>query len=349
MASITESEMLDELRQGICLAPLKIRPSESNTAREAEIDIGLTVDYRGEAFEFAAELKARNTPSMFAAAMRQAEKIGARAGCLSMLVLPYLNDRQLQELEQMGLSGVDLSGNGVVCVPDRLTVYRTGQPNRYPDSQPTKYAYRGTTSLVARAFLCRSRFVSYADIQDELKSRGKSVATSTVSKSIKRMESDLIVQRDGEAIRLLQPAELLEKLSANYPAPKVTKIVKLALKRELSELLRQRSTKEPVVLSGTSSVAAYAVMGTDEWPIVYTTDVRRLVEDWNGDAEPTARFVDVELRQTKDPTVYFDTRFIDSVPYASPTQVYIELSAGDKRQQEVAEQVQRLILQELAP
>ena len=43
----------------------------------------------------------------------------------------------------------------------------------------------------------------------------------------------------------------------------------------------------------------------------------------------------------------FDTRYIDSVPYAPSTQVYIELSAGDKRQQEVAEQVQKLILQEL--
>lgn len=347
MASINENEMLEKLLKGIELPPLELRPIQSNVARELQIDALLTADYRGEIFEFAAELKTRNTPSVFENAIRQAEEIATRTSYLPMLILPYLNDKQLQQLEQQGLSGIDLSGNGVICVPNRLTIYRTGKPNKYPDSQPTKYAYRGTTSLVARAFLCRGRFVSYAEIQDELKRRGKNVATSTVSKAIQRMESDLIVQRDGEAIRLLQPDKLLEKLSASYTAPKVTEIIKLSLKGELKELFRDLPTDEKSVLSGTSSVKAYAVMGTDEWPIIYTTNANQLAATWKGKAEPTTRFVDIELRQTKDPTVYFDMRYIDSVPYAPPTQVYIELSAGDKRQQEVAEQVQKLILQEL--
>lgn len=347
MASITVNEMLEELEKGIALPPLGLRCIESNVARELQIDVVLAVDYRGEIFEFAAELKTRNTPRVFENAIRQAEEIATHSSYLPMLILPYLNDQQLQRLEQQGLSGIDLSGNGVICVPDCLTIYRTGKPNKYPDSQPTKYAYRGTTSLVARAFLCRPRFVSYAEIQDELTTRGKSVATSTVSKAIRRMESDLIVQRDGEAIRLLQPDKLLEKLSASYTAPKVTEITTLSLKGELKELLRDLPADVKSVFSGTSSVKAYAVMGTDEWPIIYTTNANQLAATWKGKAEPTARFIDVELRQTKDPTVYFDTRFIDSVPYAPPTQVYLELSAGDKRQQEVAEQVQKLILQEL--
>ncbi len=347
MASINENEMLEELAKGIDLPPLQLRSIESSEAQELRADVVLAADYRGEIFEFAAELKTRNTPSVFANAIRQVEEIGARSNYLPMLILPYLNDKQLQQLEKQRLSGIDLSGNGVICVPNRLTIYRTGKPNKYPDSQPTKYAYRGTTSLVARVFLCRRRFVSYAEIQEELKRRGQTVATSTVSKAIQRMESDLIVQRDGEAIRLLQPDKLLEKLSTSYTAPKVTEIIKLSLKRELKELFRDFPMNEKSVLSGSSSVKAYAVMGTDEWPIVYTTNANQLADTWKDKAEPTARFVDVELRQTKDPTVYFDTRYIDAVPYAPPTQVYLELSAGDKRQQEVAEQVQTLILQEL--
>ena len=88
MASINENEMLEELGKGIPLPPLELRPIESNVARELQIDVVLTADYRGEIFEFAAELKTRNTPSVFENAIRQAEKIATRSSYLPMLILP---------------------------------------------------------------------------------------------------------------------------------------------------------------------------------------------------------------------------------------------------------------------
>ena len=77
-----------------------------------------------------------------------------------MLIVPYLREKQLEQLAEEQPSGIDLSGNGIVCIPGKLLVFRTGKPNKYPDSAPTKYAYRGTTSLVARTFLCRPSFGS---------------------------------------------------------------------------------------------------------------------------------------------------------------------------------------------
>ncbi len=46
-------------------------------------------------------------------------------------------------------------------------------------------------------------------------------------------------------------------------------------------------------------------------------------------------------------TVYFDLRSKQDLPYASPIQVFLECSAGDKLEQETANQVRDLILREL--
>jgi len=49
-----------------------------------------------------------------------------------MIVTPYLSPERLNELEERGISGVDLSGNGIVVIPGEMFVRRTGEPNRFP-------------------------------------------------------------------------------------------------------------------------------------------------------------------------------------------------------------------------
>jgi hypothetical protein len=61
-------------------------------------------------------------------------------------------------------------------------------------------------------------------------------------------------------------------------------------------------------------------------------------------ASQTDRFPNLELLETEDETVYFDARQKGDVWWASPVQVYLELMAGDKRDQETAEQVKSCIL-----
>jgi hypothetical protein len=61
----------------------------------------------------------------------------------------------------------------------------------------------------------------------------------------------------------------------------------------------------------------------------------------------TDRFPNLELIETEDETVYFDARQEEDFWWASPVQVYLELMAGDKRDQETAEQVKSYILKNL--
>ena len=55
-------------------------------------------------------------------------------------------------LEETGVSGLDLCGNGIVIVKGELLVVRSGLPNRFPRSEPIRNVYRGDSSLVGRAF-----------------------------------------------------------------------------------------------------------------------------------------------------------------------------------------------------
>ena len=59
------------------------------------------------------------------------------------------------------------------------------------------------------------------------------------------------------------------------------------------------------------------------------------------------RFPNLELIETADETVYFDGRQEGNFCWSSPVQVYLELMAGDKRDQETAEQVKSYIIKNL--
>ena len=344
---ISEAEILEQLQGGIDFPPLSIRlKTVLPTEPDSRIDTVLEIVSGDDRYEFAAELRARNTPRAFEDALFRLQRPFGEE-YYPMLVAPYLREKQLEHLAEQKLSGIDLSGNGVVCVPGKLLVFRTGKPNKYPDSAPTKYAYRGATSLVGRTFLCRRTFETLADIEEEVLRRGGSVAVSTISKALKRMESDAIVDREYNQIRLRQPEKLLEQLAESYREPKVTRTFTCSTKQPLDQLLSTAGEKTKVVLTGQSSVDAYAVMGRDEWPVLYTRRIAPLLEKWGTNVEETSRFVDLELRQTDDSTVYFDSRMEQDLPYASPVQTFLELSAGEKREREVAAQIKDFILRNL--
>ena len=190
--------------------------------------------------------------------------------------------------------------------------------------------------MIARAFLCRKAFDSLADIQQEIQARGGSVAISTISKALKRLEADIIVNRSGDSMQLRQPEKLLDELSASFREPKVPQTFTCSTQQDTAELVAAAGAEDQLVLTGKSSLDAYAVMGRDEWPVFYTRSIDRLIDAWGNKVEETSRFIDLELRQTDDPTVCFDVRMKEEVPYASPVQVYLEYCAGDKREREAA-------------
>ena len=355
----TQKEMIEQLRSGkVSLPPLSFRllKDEPETPKGLGFDVLVEASWRGSTAKFAVECKSLSTPKAFKGGLNLLKTWSLPKGCWPILFLPFLSEQQLQELEQEQISGIDLCGNGVVVVPGKFAIFRSGEKNRFSSSAPIKNIYRKNSSMVARVFLSCPGYKTVQEICTEINRRNVLVerwnkspmSLSTVSKSLKTLEEDLIIDRKG-IIRLLQPDKLLEKLSQNYAPPNIKERIRLKVQAEgetLRQLLRRQSQELdlPIVAAGTSSVGQYAVMQRGDLLSVYCPRLEMLMERLSG--SQTDRFPNIELIETDDETVYFDARENEEL-WASPVQVYLELMAGDKRDMEAAEQVRSLILKDV--
>lgn len=334
---------------------IELRPKgQREMPGRAVADFFVSVAWGTERCEFAAEAKLRNTPRVLDEALRQARRWAAESGRLPMVVVPFLGEKRIERLEEEGVSGLDLCGNGLIVVPGRILLRRTGQPNQYPESRPARFAYRGATSLVPRVFLRRAEYSSVGQVRDEIEAAGGAVALSTVSKALARMADDLIVDRSDGRIALIQPDKLLEVLVENFAAPKPERTVQLKTPLRLEDFFRRSEAagsgpKLRIVLSGASTQDRYAAGLRADVPVVYVDDLnelkRRIGDAW----QPADRFANLTVIETRDPTPFFDARREeDGASFASPVQAYLELAAGgDKRDSEMAQQVRARILRDL--
>lgn len=351
-----QKEILDQLKRGkVSLPPLSFRflKSQPNVAGSL-FDALIEVSWDKTQVKFAVECKSLSTPKAFQEGLNTLKLSTWPKDFRPMLLMPFLSNQQMEVLEREGISGIDLCGNGIVIVPGIFSVFRSGQKNCFPSSALIKNIYRKNSSMVARVFFTRPCYGSVKDIWSEVNRRNILVAywnkdpmgLSTVSKSLKGLEDDLIIERKDD-ICLMQPDKLLEKLSENYGPPKIKSRVQLKIsgKGETVREILQRLSKTlglPLVASGLSSIEKYAVMQRGEVLSVYCPSLERLLEKLPGN--PSDRFPDLELIETDDETVYFDAREQDGFWWVSPVQVYLELMTGDKRDRETAEQIKSFLI-----
>jgi hypothetical protein len=378
--SITEADLLAFLEEGqVQFPPLQVAAvqTKATVAAEIRLDALLTLRWRDRTYRFGVEMRRLWTPKAVAEAVDTVRRNVAPTGLYPLVLVPYLGEERLLALEAQGVSGIDLCGNGVVVVPEELLVLRTGFPNRFRWEGTIKNVYRKNSSIVARAFLLVPRSSSVKEALTEIRKRGGEVTLATVSKVCKSLEADLVIEGGrGQApwarppsplaenlklytvkpspflrwLRLLQPEKLLDLLADNYTSPEVSRTFrgKWGLQPErLRERLARWAEESGarVVLTGASSVEAYAVMAREPMQSFYCSDIDGALGSLGNDIRETDRFANVTLLQTRDDFVYFDRR---PCLVASPIQSYLELLAGDKRERETADQVRRVILAPLA-
>lgn len=325
------------------------------------MDFHVGLAWKGERFEFAAEAKSGNTPRILEEALRQAQREARETGLLPMVIVPFLGEKRLERLLEEGVSGLDLCGNGIVIVPGRMLLRRSGEPNRYPESRPARFAYRGATSLVPRVFLRRTEYGSVGQIKEEIEAAGASVALSTVSKALARMAEDLIIDRSAKRISLLQPDKLIDQLAESFVAPRAERIERAKVSAPMAELFRLAGDPVPtgeravrvggtrLVVSGLSSQYRYAAGLRADAPTLFCNDLSEFRRRAAGVWRPTDRFADMTVIETPDQTPFFDAqRDKDGVIYASPVQSYLELVSGnEKRDREMAVSVRDRILRDI--
>src|SRR5690606_15573395 len=148
--------------------------------------------------------------------------------------------------------------------------------------------------------------------------RGK-ITLPTVSKVCKSLEDDLVIERNRKtatpvrSLRLLQAEKLLDLLRDNYAPPKITLTVTGKFSGPTESLINrllewEKEYDRKVVLTGTSSVEAYAVMAREPVKSFYCSDVMLLKKALGTDFTETERFPNVKFLETSDNFLYFDQR-----------------------------------------
>ena len=310
--------------------------------------------------QFAVFYRRTTTPLRIAVAMGWAEAMTTayKTDLLPLLLVPYLSEELLLELEGKQVSGLDLCGNGILIAPGRFTLFRTGYPNRFTSSRPLKNAYRGASSLVARTFLLQPNYPDVKELQQEIARRGGTVSPATVSKVLQELEEDQILRRTRQVDRpqarvltLLQADKLLRRLEDNYAPPRIrnTFLGKVNLDpRALQDTLTAAAKRSGVrlIATGIGSASRYAGIAMENTLSLYTDGLESLLQALP--AVPTTRFPNLSIQETEDPTVFFDPRPDENgFPWASPITAVLEMSQGEQRLAQSAEQVRERVFRAL--
>lgn len=377
-SDLTERAVMAELtHRGFAPFALTVKGVEQPTPgqRRYRPDAEVELEWRGERRRFTVEFKVSATPRQVEMALMQLREYMRAYEMRSdqdaqqtspkrfpMLVVPYLSPTILDRLACEGVSGIDLSGNGVVTIPGEWFVMRTGNENRYPSSAPIKNIYRGRSSLVCRALLIRAEYPSVSAIVDALRNDtggDTGVTQATVSKVLKTLQEELLITRSDEgrtsSIRLTQPVELLDRLVRNYRPPRATSILRGVPERANSGDAGEEFDRTPIAIIGAAAarvgvryaidlVASYAPFpGSEEVPI-YVESLAPIMDA--GAIREDDRFATVRLIETSDPTAYFDTRIIGGTTRVAPIQLYLELANGTKRERDISDTIRARILSE---
>ncbi len=355
----TEKNLL-KLVRSINFPPLEINFGEEIQpfdSKDNRADFIAEINWKDKSYKFIVEVKRQATPKIIEEIISRKQSVAYLDYLYDvpptkqdekyyyLLIAPYLNEEKLESLASAEISGIDLSGNGLVIVPDELFVYRFGEKNKFPSNAPIKNVYRGTSSIIPRVFFAQPEFQSVTEVLEEITTRSGKTTIATVSKVLKTLEEELLISRK-EGVRLMDGRSLLKNLRENFQRPTIEKKI-IGKTEDLDNTLIQLSenSAENKILYAIDKPRRYAVMGSDSSATkVYTENISSSLLESN--FSETSRFPNLEIIQTSDPTVYFDRRYemASAAYYTSPLQVYLELANGGKREKETAEQIEEGLL-----
>ncbi len=355
---LTEKEIIRSLKNmGDQYAPLVINRLTEQVSLSAGCRFDAVIEFsiqNGPSFEAMAEITPVSTPQMILAGARlltvciAIEKV---PNMVPLVIAPYIGAKQAKILADMGISWIDLSGNMAIRVSNRIYIERTGKPNRFPDTAPIKKIFQGTSSLVSRALLLKpDGFESVNRVQDFIIDRNPKVGLSTVSKVLKSLEEELLINRSKSLISVANPEKLLERLAEGY---------KNSMERKRRNTYRFAIGNIQQLSAGVIGVCKdYLACGfyaaqikglavTDKITI-FVKDIeqfQKTAEDKLVSIIADAEFGNVIVTETNDPGVWFnpDWRPIDSV--VDDIELYLEMMVDTPRGPKIAEQLKPRILQ----
>ena len=355
---LTGKEIIQSLKNmGDRYAPLVINRLTEQVRLPAGCRFDAVIEFsiqNGPSFEAVAEITSVSTPQMILASARllavciAIEKV---QNMVPLVIAPYIGAKQAKILADMGISWIDLSGNVCVRVSNQIYIERSGKPNRFPDTAPIKKIFQGTSSLVSRALLLKpDGFESVNDICNFITDRNPKVTLSTVSKVLKSLEGELLINRSRSLISVPDPEKLLEKLAEGYRNS--TERKRRNTYRFAIGNIQQLSAGVVGVCKDYLACGLYAAQikglaATDTITIIVKDieQFRKKADEKLVSITADAEFGNVIITETSDPGVWFNPGWqeIDSV--VDDIELYLEMMVDTPRGPKIAEQLKRRILQ----
>lgn len=353
---VSKQEMLRILCEGIELGPLRFELEPGNEPRPDGV-LRACSDERGLERRFVFECQTEWTRRGLEQIVDRLRSVSKP--CLPLVIFPYLSGEQLAELRALRISGLDLSGNGLILDPPRLFVLCTGAEKQFKASSARSSIYqsRNVATLIPRVFLAEPFFPTVKAVHKACQSRmmvphdqKSPLVLSTVSKALARLEDDLVLTRKGRELRLCDPDRLLSSLTRSFELPIPHEKSRFLGRTSLTDLaiwsrLNQLRPVVPTVVTGRGSAGRYTGLAGPERLQLYVRDIGAVVREL--EARPTQAFPNLELIETQEEAPYFDAREHAGVLWSSPVQTYLELQRGDPRERGVSPRLHAHILEDI--
>lgn len=307
-----------------------------------------------EYFLFLVEVKSLSTPQMVHQAILQIKKYVTERNdpdVFPMILVPFLSEKMLEELETAEVSGIDLCGNGIIIIPNRLLIYRTGNKNLHPESRPVSNPFKGKSAIVGRSFLTESiifgstGFDTLGILREDIQNQGVKISLAQVSKAVSALQQERILGSRGRSIYLLDPDKLMEQLLASWK-PEIKKRVYLRLPDSVSSLKRLNKVSDlDWAVTGGSSIKHYTNFAQGGALQVAVSSLKKALDQLDGKVEDIPNFADIELIESSEPSYYHANQKDDEgVRWANRLQTWLELSKGDARQRDAALEIRNQII-----
>jgi len=356
---LTEEQVIQSLKSmGERYAPLMINSIAEQVSLPEGYQVDAVIEFsiqNGPSFKAVVEIAPVSTPQNILRSARQLADYFVKAkktNMVPLVIAPYISAKQAKILAEKGISWIDLSGNMSVRVSNRVYIERTGKPNRFPDTAPIKKIFQGTSSLVSRAMLLQpDGFESLTKITDFITQRsGKTIMLSTVSKVLKKLEDELLINRSKSLIMAANPEKLLERLAEGYKNS--TERKRRNTYKFVIEGIEQLSDGMTALSKDYIACGFYAAqikgMAVTDQKAIFVKDIelfRRKAEIKLVSVIPDAEYGNFIITETNDPGVWFnaDWRITDSV--VDDIELYLEMMVDTPRGPKIAEQLKQRILQ----
>lgn len=268
------------------------------------------------------------------------------ARVVPLLVVPFMGPTGRTLCDEEKCSWLDLSGNANIRAPG-LHIRIEGKPNRFKRRGRPASAFSPMASRVTRHLLTHRN----DDFSQRLIAHSTGVDEGYVSRIVRNLTDQGLLEKHGSLIRVPQPGHLLRAWLDDYDFDKHRRITGhvpardgVELTRMLADALANQPHRPPYAATGLAAawcLGRYAAFRTASF---YVHDEHALDDLRHLSFRRTDRGANVWMLVPADRSVFEGVVTRDTVHCVATVQVYLDLHAHSERAREVAREVQERYL-----